>query len=349
MRANLPAAGTTGVGSLPHRDEEAACDFVFSSGCTIPYWPQLPKRDYRERMIPQYAADLPGLRLDDDKRRFWIEKGDGFIDALTALYERFLEPDAEFPLNEDFATGFYAFEKRLKELPEKPAFVKGQVTGPFTFTLGLTDSDGRPIYADEQMRDASLRLIARNAAWQAERLKALAGVGVIIFIDEPIASALGTAAYLAVQPEDVTSYINIVVEAVHDAGGIAGTHCCGATDWSLFAASELDILNFDAWNYFDNFAVYWRQVGEFMERGGVLAFGIVPTDGAIAEATADQVSDKLRAQLRTLIGKGISKDLLRERLILTPSCGCGSLSVANSEKVFDLLEGQRRILGEELR
>jgi len=338
MKAKLPAAGTTGIGSLPHTDEEAACDFVLSSGCTIPYWPQLPKRDYRERMIPQYAADLPGLRLDDEGKRFWVEKGDGFIDALTALYERLLEPDSEFLLSEDFAKGFYAFEKRLKNSPEKPQFVKGQITGPFTLTLGLSDLDRRPIYADEQMRDASLRLIARSAAWQTERLKPLASAGVIIFIDEPIASALGTAAYLAVQPEDVTSYINMVVEAIHDAGGIAGTHCCGATDWSLFAASDLDILNFDAWNYFDNLAVYWAQIGQFLERGGVLAFGIVPTDGAIVEATAEQVSEKLRSQLRTLISKGIPKDILRERLILTPSCGCGSLSVSSSEKVFDLLE-----------
>ena len=349
MKPNLPAVETTGVGSLPHTDEEAACDFVFSSGCTIPYWPQLPKRDYRERMIPQYAADLPGLRLDDDKKRFWVEREDSFLDALTALYERFLKPDAEFPLNEYFARGFYAFEKRLKEAPEKPAFVKGQVTGPFTFTLGLNDSDGQPIYADEQMRDASLRLIARNAAWQAKRLKALSRVGVIIFIDEPIAAALGTAAYLAVQPEAVTACINIIVKAVHDAGGIAGTHCCGATDWSLFAASDLDILNFDAWNYFDNIAVYSPEIRQFLEKGGMLAFGIVPTDQGIVEATADRVSEKFRAQLRTLIGKGIPKDLLRERVMLTPSCGCGSLSVGNSEKVFDLLEGQLKTVQMELK
>jgi len=348
MKPHMPAPATTGIGSLPHTDKGAACDLVLSSGCTIPYWPQLPKRDYRERMIPQYAANLPGLRLDDDRKRFWVEKGDGFIGALTALYEGFLDPTAEFPLNEDFARGFYVFEKRLKEAPDKPPFVKGQVTGPFTFTLGLNDSDGRPIYADEQMRDASLRLIARNAAWQVERLKALSGVGVIIFIDEPIASALGTAAYLAVQPEDVTSYINFVVAAIHDASGIAGTHCCGATDWSLFTASDLDILNFDAWNYFDNLAVYSPQVGQFLERGGALAFGIVPTDGAIAEATADQVSKKLQAQLRILIGKGIPKDLLRERLILTPSCGCGPLSITDSERVFNLLEGQLKMLQKEL-
>ncbi len=338
MEGRLPAAGTTGIGSLPHQNEETACDFVLSSGCTIPYWPQLPKRDYRERMIPQYAAGLPGLRLDDDERRFWVEKGDGFIDDLTALYERLLEPDAEFPLDEGFARGFYAFEKRVKVLPEKPQYVKGQITGLFTLALGLNDAERRPIYADEQMRDAALRLLARSAAWQVKRLRPLSEAGVIMFIDEPIASALGTAAYLAVQPEDVISHVNTIVEAIHDAGGIAGTHCCGATDWSLFTASDLDILSFDAWNYFDNFAVYSAQVGQFLERGGRLAFGIVPTDGAIVEATAEQVIDKLRAQVKTLTGKGIHRDLLGEHLILTPSCGCGSLSVSDSEKVFSVLK-----------
>ncbi|MFO7900507.1 MAG: hypothetical protein R6V58_15785 [Planctomycetota bacterium] len=349
MKATLPTGGaTTGVGSLPHTDPETACEFVFSSGCTIPYWPQLPRRDYRERMIPQYAADLPGLRLDDDRKRYWVERGEGFLEALTTLYERLLRDDAEFPLREEFTSGFYAFERRLADAPQKPLFVKGQLTGPFTFTLGLNDADGRPIYADAQMRDAALRLIVRSAAWQTERLGALARAGVILFIDEPVAAALGTAAYLAVQPEEVTDSINRVVEAVHQAGGLAGTHCCGATDWSLFAATELDILNFDAWNYFDNLAAYSAHVGRFLERGGLLAFGIVPTDRAIAEVTADQVGEKFRRQRKTLAAKGIPTDLLSRRLLLTPSCGCGSLSVAESEKVFALLERERRVVQEEL-
>jgi hypothetical protein len=72
--------------------------------------------------------------------------------ALTAFFEKVLGPQPEFPLDPDFAAGFFELSRRLGDSVGRPAFVKGQVTGPLTFLLGLNLEDGRPVYSDPELR-----------------------------------------------------------------------------------------------------------------------------------------------------------------------------------------------------
>jgi hypothetical protein len=337
MAFSLVPGSTTAIGSLPHGDAAAAVEFVLDGKLDVPFWPQLPKRDFREWMVPQYAADLPGFQLQPENKRFRIERGDDFVDRLTAFYERVLDPAADFPLAPDHAAGYYAFTERLGRKPEKPEIVKGQVTGPLTFALGLNQEDGRPIYADEELRQAGIQLLARNAAWQVRQLRGLATKGILVFLDEPIYSALGTAAYLSVKSEDVVSTLNEVSSAIRAEGGMTGVHCCGNADWEAVLSSDVDVLSFDAWSFAPKLAIYPGSIAAFLERGGTLAWGIVPTNDEIDGATERTVADKLDAAVADFASRGVDKERLRRQSILTPSCGCGSLTVEQTEKVFSLL------------
>ena len=69
-------------------------------------------------------------------------------------------------------------------------FLKGHVTGPLTFTLGLRDEKGKCVYYDEELREISLLLLKAKIRWQMKVLKPFAD-RVVIFIDEPILSASG--------------------------------------------------------------------------------------------------------------------------------------------------------------
>ena len=75
--------------------------------------------------------------------------------------------------------------------------------------------------------------------------------------------------------------IEETANTVKEAGGISGIHCCGNADWPSVLKSSIDILNFDAYGYFDAFAIYHSEVRGFLEKGGYLAWGIVPTTDAI--------------------------------------------------------------------
>jgi hypothetical protein len=344
MRVTVPPGSTTAIGSLPFATAGEAVEFVFSSGVDIPFWPQLPKRDFREWMVPQYGADLPGLRIDADTRKFSVVRGDDFIEALTAFYEKAIDPDAEFPLRREHASGCHAFLERSASISPPARLLKGHVTGPLTFVMGLNLEDGRPIYADHELRQAATMLLARNAQWQAREISRVAADGVLVFIDEPIYSALGTAAYLSVKAEDVRDTVAAVSAAIRAEGALTGLHCCGNADWDAVLSCDIDVLSFDAWNYSSTLAVYARAVDAFLERGGYVAWGIVPTGDEIGGADEASVAGKLDAAFAEFGSRGVNRTRLKERSLVTPSCGCGSLTRADTEKVFALLASAGRHL-----
>jgi hypothetical protein len=128
--------------------------------------------------------------------------------------------------------------------------VKGQVTGPITFCTGVKDQDGRAIFYNEGLRDAAVKLLALNARWQ---IRTLSGPQrpVIVFIDEPALAGFGSSEMISISKEEILACLTEVVDAIHADGGLAGIHVCANTDWSLVLESGADIVNFDAYAYFD--------------------------------------------------------------------------------------------------
>lgn len=321
---------TTGIGSLPHKDAEEACRLVLDT-FDIPFWPQLPKLSFRESMISQFSEGMPSIRIDDQRERIWVEKGRS--DDLTDFYKTYSE-DWGSSISERYAKGLYIFAGLLKD--KKSYVLKGQITGPLTFTLGLKDSEGKPIYFDEELREISLMLLKAKVRWQMDFLRPYAE-NIILFIDEPILSALGSTSYLGVKPEETRRLLKDVADAIKYAGGIPGIHCCGKADWSVVVKSGIDIISFDAYGYVDTVSIYPSEFTEFLKDGGYLAWGIVPTTDSIKEETTDSLKKRFQEGLERL-SKSIPEDLLLSRILLTPSCGTGSRSIEETLKIFQLLK-----------
>ena len=177
-----------------------------------------------------------------------------------------------------------------------------------------------------------------KARWQIQKFKPYAD-NVICFIDEPILSAFGSSTYVSIQHDDVTSKLAEVIDAVHAEGAFAGIHCCGNTEWSLLVDAGVDIVNFDAFEFGETIALYPDHMKtHLLERKNALAWGVVPTSTAIREqsveslvAQFEKVSDHLASKL------GIDKKIIVEQAFITPSCGTGSMDVADAERVFKLL------------
>jgi len=138
---------------------------------------------------------------------------------------------------------------------------------------------------------------------------------------------------------------------VHLEGGIAGVHVCANTDWSLVLNSSVDIVNFDAYSYFDRFVLYADDIKRFVNRGGIIAWGIIPTSSAddIEKESVGTLVDKWKdqaGQLEAIIG--IDASVVRRQSFITPSCGTGSLSLDLMEKVLKLTKGVSEVLRNEL-
>jgi len=294
-------------------------------------------------MIPQYAEAFPGIRIDEVAKRIWVQADVDLPNAMIEFYEHVVAEQVDaFAISEEYAAGLHAMLRRLTAANIKLPFLKGQVTGPFTFGLGLADQERRSVWFDEQYRDVVLKGLGMKALWQIQQLQPYTEQ-VVIFFDEPVLSALGTAAYLMIKNEDVINALNEVFEFSHNAGALVGVHCCGNIDWGLLASTKTDIIAFDAYLYGANIALYPKKIQIFLERGGFLASGLVPTGDVekLRAETPDSLKSKHECLIKEFVGKGIAENLLREQFLFTPSCGMGTLSESDAAKVLKLLAATR--------
>lgn len=345
MNPMKPKFLATGIGSMPFEDAGHAVDVSMSRLVEAPFWPQLPKLSLNEQMEIQYSEHMPRVVIDREKGRMYFDTSGDYSDAFAEFYETYMaamepaEGDGDFSaatISPEFSRGLYILEKRLQSLDRKLPFVKVQTTGPCSFALTIVDENKRAIYYNEEFRDVIIKALAMKCRWQIRKFQPFAEK-VICFIDEPILSAFGSSTYISVKREDVVAHLEEIIAAVHADDAIAGIHCCGNTEWSILMDAGVDIVNFDAFGYGETIAMYPEAVKAHLERGGMLAWGVVPTSTAIRQQSVDSLVTHFEKMMDNLASKGIDKQLIAEQAIVTPSCGTGSMDPADAERVFEMV------------
>ena len=136
----------------------------------------------------------------------------------------------------------------------------------------------------------------------------------------------------------VAQAVSEVIAEIASAGGLAGVHICANGDWGPVLSSAAHIVSFDAYSYFDNFILYRQQLIDFVNRGGVLAWGIVPTSSQEIIEKEDTASllKKWAHQLKCLEDLGISRERLLSQTLVAPACGTGSLPLATAIRVLKM-------------
>ena len=338
---------TTHVGSVPHNDAQGLNARLLSM-LDIPCWLQLPRRDFRENIYTQYTPSLPGAVVLEDKEKAVIDFSlDKFDTQLESFYQSVLDDDVSaFALHPEYAWGFYALTNALKN--QKPAMSKGQVMGPISFGLTVTDQDGRACLYNEIYVDVLIKHMTFNARWQVSQLDKVSDQ-VILFVDEPYMASFGSA-YVNLSREQVIVWLDEVYDALHTTGAITGTHCCGNTDWGLLLETQVDILNLDAYDFIENLALYPLELRGFLDRGGAVCWGLVPNDGRVLNETAQSLAERLRNGIKLICEKAAKRgvkmhpDEFATRSIVAPACGLGSATVEISERAFDILVETGNIL-----
>ncbi|MBC9785731.1 hypothetical protein H1S01_14660 [Heliobacterium chlorum] len=348
----------TGMGSLPYESYEEAKALIARCCPEILHSPQLPEACREDQLLEQALApwDRAGLiRRLPDGTAIVDRKADGFDEALRQFKniceygECGVDEPIEWFSNDEslFAQqspNYRSWRQDLRDdtWPIRPSWLKVQMAGPLTAALFVKDEEGKPLFDDPQLRELMLMSAAHQATWVGSDLRQYCWPA-MVFIDEPGLYTLGKIEYPMVTAEIVREFIETMTEALSPTGTLSGVHCCGNTDWSLMLTSPIHIISFDASQHFESFARHPKEIGAFLFRGGLLAWGIVPTDPEeLAKATAESLQRKLQGQLEALEKAGVSGDALRRQIILTPACGYGLRSADDAEKGYTLL----RELGE---
>ena len=320
---------TTAMAVMPHTDVDRALATALTMD--IPFWPQLPRLNYYEDMYVQAAEHFPGILLDVDKRtlRFSIDK---FIGEFEETLSRFDEPEY-FDVSPAYSSVYHKFLKM--DLSSRPA-IRGQLEGPISFGFNVLDENERPILFDDTVRAFMLEFMAKRINVQLERLKKM-NPNAFMFVDEPGLQFLFSA---------MSGYSDIKAKADLDLffaqiSRPRGIHLCGNPDWDFLLKLDLDVLSLDIYTNAEIFASYAASINRFLDKGGMIVWGIVPTGFELFDKEGPaSLIQRLEAVWRVLAGKGIDRQFLLTRSLLSPATCClvNPDKEITVEKTFQLIK-----------
>ncbi len=327
---------TTAMAVMPHTEVDRALEAALS--LDVPFWPQLPNLSYYEDMYVQAAEHFPGIVLDVENRRlsFSIDK---FAEEFEEALAGFDQPDRL-----DISTAYSVVYHRFLALDHsrRPA-IRGQLEGPISFGFNVLDQDERPIIFNDTIRPFMLELMARRLNVQLERLKQL-NPNAFMFVDEPGLQFLfsAMAGYSDVKAkEDLDRFFSMVDRP-------RGIHLCGNPDWDFLLGLDLDVLSLDIYTNAEIFSSYARSIQRFLDKDGVIIWGIVPTGvDAFEKENLNSLGRQLENVWEVLSRKGIDTFQLLGRSMLSPATCC--LVNPDREKTVEKAFESVRLLSRQLR
>jgi hypothetical protein len=321
------------MGSVPHTDPSVAWDLMLQHFRHLPCWPQLPRRTYQENMYVQFSERFPGLTVE--RERIYVDRRKDLDPALEELYLAYLEGNLQYgALSAEHAAGLAMLRRGEIALPYTPLALKGQVTGPISWGLMVVDQNQRPILYDKVLADAVAKHLRLKAAWQERELRKLAPQ-TVMFVDEPYMASFGSA-FVSLRREQVLMLLGEVFAGLQ---GLKGIHCCGNTDWSILLNTAVDILSLDAYDYAETLSFYPEDVTRFLQRGGIIAWGIVPAGTAAESETVESLVARLEENIAQLVQRGVPRAAIARASMVTPSCGLGTQPPQLAERILDLTVG----------
>jgi len=257
---------TTAMGIMPHKNVDRALELALS--LDIPFWPQLPKVSLYEDMYVQASQNLPGIAIDFDKGRLSFNTG-RFEQELDGYFVKMDAPET-FALTPEYSTVFHNFLS--KELQGYKA-IRGQNIGPVSFGFKVLDENLKPIIYNDEARTILFDFIQKKANIQYRELKER-NPNAFVWLDEPGLGYVfsGLSGYNEQQAKE--DYHNFIAGLE----GPKGLHLCAEVNLPYLLELGVEILSFDAYQIGFMPKEYASSVAEFIKKGGIISWGIVPTE-----------------------------------------------------------------------
>jgi methionine synthase II (cobalamin-independent) len=309
----LRPGACTGIGSLPHRAVHEAAAFALRE-YDLPAIPTLPRRSPAEGMIAQALVGIGGVTLG--------QYGSIAVDADH------LDPAA--PVATDIGHDAYgALRAFLADASARQLRgpVKWQFTGPVTLGAALTRV-GVP--ADRAFAVAAAAVRAHVAAIATAVAAALPASPQVVWLDEPWFGDLMSPGF-PIAPDPAIDLLSTAMAMLEPVATV-GVHCCADADVASLLAAGPAMLSIPLEARLVDVAGYLTR---FLEDGGRIAWGVIPTDGPIA-VSADRPWRLLSEVWCELVNRGCDPVELRQRSLVTPACGLGLHTPSVAERVVRL-------------
>ena len=297
---------------MPHTDVDRALDLALS--LDVPFWPQLPKISFYEDMYPQAAHDFPGVVIDPDDGKISFNSAK-FERELDDYSQRMSEPEA-FALSREYAA---TYERVLeKDLRHYPA-IHGQVTGPINLGFRINDENSKPIVYNDNVRGLLFDFIQRKFNTQYRQLKEK-NQHAFVWLDEP---------GLIWVFSGLSGYNDVLAKQEYQgflAGldGLKALHLCTNINLPYLLGLGIEFLSFDAHQMEVMPRGYTGSVADFIRNGGIISWGIVPTEPAVLGRETPETLSRLIQGYWEAVSQstGLPVKQIAEQALIAPAKCC---------------------------
>lgn len=216
-------------------------------------------------------AGFPGLSFIGDPDQAIVQRqgAEAGLDRLALAYLR-NERSAGNPPGEYHS----AIHEQVRAVEAaRPRIIKVELTGPVSLSLLSVDEHERPLAYDPALREALGQHVALRARWLHEQI-AMAGAAPLLCLDETFLEALSSPFC----PLDRDEGADLLARTLAEIPGWRGLCVAGSMPWAELLELPTDLIIFDAVRREAELVEAADAIGRFLERGGVLGWGVVPGD-----------------------------------------------------------------------
>lgn len=300
------------MGIMPHRNVGRALELAL--GLDIPFWPQLPNVSFREDMYAQTARGFPGVLIDDAAERVLFDTA-RFEQDLAEYSENMADP-GYFRIDE---TDSAVYRQFLGLDLSRYCAIRGQLTGPVSFGFRVVDEAQRPIIYNDSARPLLFEFIQKKCNAQYAELKSR-NRNAFVWADEP---GLGWVFSGLSGYDDIRAREDYVA-FMQGLEGVRALHLCANVNLPFLLELGVELVSFDAYQIEVMPRAYAESVARYLGNGGILAWGIIPTDSdSQGKETVESLSRRLLDYWSAISGEsGIALEHIAMQSLLAPARCC---------------------------
>jgi hypothetical protein len=320
---------TTAMGIMPHTDVAQALRLALS--LDVPFWPQLPNVSFYEDMYVQASEGFPGIKIDLENKKLLFDRAK--FDTDLTEYSNKMADLHNFELSRSYSAVFHRFLRN--DLSGYPA-IRGQCIGPVSFGFRVTDNDNKPIIYDDSVRPLLFDFFQKKVNAQRQQLIEKNNRA-FVWLDEPGLGWVfsGLSGYGDIQAKREYK------DFLEGLEGVKALHLCANINLPYLLSMGIRLLSFDAYQIEIMPKGYAAAVANFIENGGLICWGIVPTDsGSLGEESPETLLRLLTGYWEVISQNSqVSIQQIARQALIAPARCClknvGKVGARNDSVIYN--------------
>ena len=327
------------LGTLPYNSVDTAAVMLAKLYSDSPYLAILPAIDSEDTVINRTLKGIPGVKFKDGKLllKTTSKQYQAELTSLDKAFNSAKKDDVDkFAIESIFLEKYFQLIKKFKS---KTAYVN--ILGPFTLSQLLNNLAEEQMLTDKSFRKLFIQAVCVKAMYMIKKIKETCPTTQpIIVLEEPMLGRFGDIKRINedITAELITNMFTRVIEKIKECGALVCVQCMEKCDWQIPINAGADIISYDAYNNPNNLCIIPESVTEFIERGGKINWGIVPTmtESIVKTLTIDYIEKRLSATFGGLIMAGVPAVKVYSSALVSVQGDTGHLPVIFAEKAIML-------------